>query len=199
MKFPKILSVMFLMLLISFGTLSFSACGQTKGYEVSLSVASDCQIDTSNLEVKLFDFDGTLKSTTTFTNGKAAFAVENGNYVATLSSIGDEYDYQVAFLIAGKKSATITIKNAEIDNGNYLHSFSVYIKNFNAQNNYRLEACEKNVDGTPGVCYFKNPDNARVDFDIKFKDYSVKLLIANVEFSSIEKFSFNDANRYVIL
>ena len=187
------------MICLCFAGITFSACGQQNKYEVKLNIATGCDIDASNLEIELFDFDGTLKSTTTFTNGKAIFDVKDGNYVATLSPIDEKYDYQVAFLTTSKKSATITLKQAELDGDDYLHSFSIYIKNFNAQNDYRIQACEKNADDTPGVCYFKKAENARVDFDVKFKNYSVELLIANVEFSSIENFSFNDANRYVIL
>lgn len=181
-----------------FASITFSACGQEK-YEVRLNIASGCDIDASDLEIELFDFEGTSQAKTTFSNGKAIFDVKDGNYVATLSSIDEKYDYQVAFLVAGKKSATITLKQAELDGNDYLHSFSVYIKNFNAQNDYRIQACEKNADNTPGVCHFKKAEKARVDFNVKFKDYSVELLIANVEFSSIENFSFNDTNRYVIL
>ena len=194
----KAMSLTFAILCMMFAAVTFSACGQQK-YEVTLNIASGCDIDVSNLEIELFDFDGTSQCKTTFSNGKAIFDVQDGNYVATLSPIDEKYDYQVVFLTKSKKSSTITLKQAAQDGNDYLHSFSVYIKNFNAQNDYRIQACEINADNTPGVCHFKKAEVERVDFDVKFKDYSVELLIANVEFNSIENFSFNDANRYVIL
>ncbi len=197
MKPLKTIAISFVVVIIMLSCVAFSACGKN-AYEVRLSIASGCNISTDNLQVELFDFDGKSVKKAALNNGKVNFNVDSGNYVAALSPIGEQYDYAVAILTKSKKTATITLKNAskESNSDEFLHTLTVYIKNFNIQNDYRLEVCETSP---LGVC--RNVDNVeteKVNLNLKFNSYNAKLLVAGNQLNAVD-FSFNDAKRFVIL
>ena len=121
----KIITVFLLNVIMLFGVMSFSACGNTpREYNVNVACGNPAVLE--GVKVQLVALDGTIAAEQSLKDGKAVFQIDAACYIVSLAGVGGAYSYDAKLLTESKRTAEINIVEAKEEDGEKLLTYTVF-------------------------------------------------------------------------
>lgn len=187
-KFAAALLLMFLLLP--------AGCG---GTQPSFSVELTGEASFAEpLSAELCGEAGESLGTARLKRGKNVLPQEGTPYYV-VCSVPEEADCPVEYADGSDLSLTVSAAEYAADEGAFLHTYRVFLKNARPEHTYRLELCRLGEDGTPGFCKIAAFRDGAAQLPLADGAYSLKIFAdAETVYEETLDFAFASSRRFSV-